>query len=148
MDELKVTLSGRFYFYFQTLKLRNVKLDNLFYLVFYYPNILKSSLSSLQSRPPRYSTTDHWIQEVITRIFNSRLFWAVGTAEKKNTNCHKVPSINYVLSVGGGGTHKAWINDLWYYISARPQSVIFEYITCGQCLVFRKSLPQTHNLST
>ena len=39
---------------------------------------------------PRYSTTDHWIQEYIKRIFNSGLFWAVGAAErKKNPNCHK-----------------------------------------------------------
>ena len=30
---------------------------------------------------PRYSTTDHWIQESIKRIFNSGLFWAA--AEKK-----------------------------------------------------------------
>ena len=32
---------------------------------------------------PRYSTTDHWIQESIKQIFNSGLFWAVGAAEKK-----------------------------------------------------------------
>ena len=32
---------------------------------------------------PRYSTTDHWIQESIKRIFSSGLFWAVGAAEKK-----------------------------------------------------------------
>ena len=40
---------------------------------------------------PRYSTTDHWIQEYnyIKRIFNSGLFWAVGAAERKNPNCHK-----------------------------------------------------------
>ena len=38
---------------------------------------------------PRYSTTDHWIQESIKRIFNSGLFWTVGAAEKKNPNCHK-----------------------------------------------------------
>ena len=37
---------------------------------------------------PRYSTTDHWIQESIKRIINSGLFWAVGAAEKKNPNCH------------------------------------------------------------
>ena len=41
---------------------------------------------------PRYSTTDHWIQESIKRIFNSGLFWTVGTAEKKNPNCHKYAS--------------------------------------------------------
>ena len=38
---------------------------------------------------PRYSTTDPWIQESIKRIINSRLFWAVGAAEKKKANCHK-----------------------------------------------------------
>ena len=32
---------------------------------------------------PRYSTTDHWIQESIKWIFNSGLFWAVRAAEKK-----------------------------------------------------------------
>ena len=36
---------------------------------------------------PKYSTTDHWIQKSIKRIFSSGLFWAVGAAEKKN--CHK-----------------------------------------------------------
>ena len=40
--------------------------------------------------PDNYSTTDHWIQESIKRIFNSRLFWAVGAAKKNNPNCHKV----------------------------------------------------------
>jgi len=39
---------------------------------------------------PRYSTTDHWIQESIKRIFSSGLFWAVGGCrEKQNPNCHK-----------------------------------------------------------
>ena len=33
---------------------------------------------------PRYSTTDHWIQESIKRIINSGLFWVVRAAEKKN----------------------------------------------------------------
>ena len=37
---------------------------------------------------PRYSTRDHWIQESIKGIFNSGLFWAVESAEKKNPNCH------------------------------------------------------------
>ena len=32
---------------------------------------------------PKYSTTDHWIQESIKRIFNSGLFWAVRAGEKK-----------------------------------------------------------------
>ena len=32
---------------------------------------------------PKYSTTDHWIQESIKQIINSGLFWAVGAAEKK-----------------------------------------------------------------
>jgi hypothetical protein len=38
---------------------------------------------------PRYSTTDHWIQESINQIINSGLIWAVGAVEKKNPNCHK-----------------------------------------------------------
>ena len=32
---------------------------------------------------PRYSSTDHWMQESIKRIFSSGMFWAVGAAEKK-----------------------------------------------------------------
>ena len=47
------------------------------------------SLAVLIGDNPRYSTTDHWIQESIKRIFNFGLFWAVGTAEKKNENSHK-----------------------------------------------------------
>ena len=38
---------------------------------------------------PRYSTTDHWIQESLKRKFNCGLFWAVGATEIKNQNCHK-----------------------------------------------------------
>ena len=38
---------------------------------------------------PTYSTREHWIQEFIKRIFNSRLFWAARAAEKKNPNLHK-----------------------------------------------------------
>ena len=37
----------------------------------------------LLSYMTRNSTTDHWTQESIKRIFNSGLFWAVGAAEKK-----------------------------------------------------------------
>ena len=41
-------------------------------------------------KDPRYSTTDHWTQESVKRIFNSELFCAVGAAEKKTyANCHK-----------------------------------------------------------
>ena len=36
-------------------------------------------LASLPQNP-RYSTTDHWIQESIKQIFNSGLFWAVRAA--------------------------------------------------------------------
>ena len=38
---------------------------------------------------PRYSTTDHWIQESIKPKSNSGMFCAVGAAEKINPNCHK-----------------------------------------------------------
>ena len=34
---------------------------------------------------PRYSTTDHWIQESIEQIINYGLFWVVGDAEKKKS---------------------------------------------------------------
>ena len=41
-------------------------------------------------KDPTCSTTDHWIQESVIRIFNSGLFCAVGAAEKqKYANCHK-----------------------------------------------------------
>ena len=41
-------------------------------------------------KDPRYSTTDHWTQESVKRIFNSELFCAVGAAEKKTyANCYK-----------------------------------------------------------
>ena len=34
-------------------------------------------------KDPTCSTTDHWIQESVIRIFNSGLFCAVGAAEKQ-----------------------------------------------------------------
>ena len=34
---------------------------------------------------PKYSTTDHWIQESMKGIFNSGLFWAVEAAERKKS---------------------------------------------------------------
>ena len=42
-----------------------------------------SSIHSDITGDPRYSTTDHWIQESIKQIINSGLFWAVGAGEKK-----------------------------------------------------------------
>ena len=64
---------------------------NLWYLQL-YSVFLKDFLQALQILKqcfkPRYSTTDHWIQESIKRIINSGLFWAVG-AEKKTPKCHK-----------------------------------------------------------
>ena len=48
---------------------------------------------------PRYSTTDHWIQESIKRILNSGLFWAVGAAEKKNPNFHESTTVGFLESV-------------------------------------------------
>ena len=61
---------------------------NLWYLQL-YSVFLKDFLQALQILKqcfkPRYSTTDHWIQESIKRIINSGLFWAVGAAEKKKS---------------------------------------------------------------
>ena len=47
---------------------RVIKCDNQF---------CKLGVDATHSRKPRFSTTDHWIQESIKRIFNSGLFWAV-----------------------------------------------------------------------
>ena len=44
-----------------------------------------SSIHSDITGDPRYSTTDHWIQESIKQIINSGLFWAVGAGEKKKS---------------------------------------------------------------
>ena len=46
-------------------------------------NIARSLRGLYFMSNPRYSTTDHWIQESIKRIFNSGLFWPVGAAETK-----------------------------------------------------------------
>ena len=71
-------------------------------------SFLKDFLQALQILKqcfkPRYSTTDHWIQESIKRISNSGLFWAVGAAEKKNsklpfTNMQLLRSFFYVFMV-------------------------------------------------
>ena len=58
-----------------------------------------SSIHSDITGDPRYSTTDHWIQESIKQIFNSGLFWAVEVAEKKNTNCHNYATFEVSFSM-------------------------------------------------
>ena len=51
---------------------------------------------------PRYSATDHWIQESIKRIFNSGLYWAVGAAEKKmQTAISMLPEGSFLCFQGG-----------------------------------------------
>ena len=50
-----------------------------------------------KSSNPRYSTTDHWIQESIKQIFNSGLFWVVEAAVKKNPNGHKYATLRSVF---------------------------------------------------
>ena len=62
---------------------------------------------------PKYSTTDHWIQESIKGIFNFGLFWAVGTAEK-NPNCPKYATfeVSFILCFHGQ-KHTVWtVNDV------------------------------------
>ena len=46
---------------------------------------------------PRYSITDHWIQESIKRIINFGLFGLVGAEEKENPNCHKYATFEVIF---------------------------------------------------
>ena len=68
---------------------------------------------------PRYSITDHWIQESKKWIFDSGLFWAVGAAEKQNPNCHKYATFEVVFLCFH--CQKNILNSFLKYCSARTK---------------------------
>ena len=57
------------------------KIDEVRNLITYPIESLRGMSEKGVHFAPRYSTTDHWIQESIKQIFNSGLFWAVEAAE-------------------------------------------------------------------
>ena len=65
----------------------------------------------------RHSTTDHWIQESIKRIFSPGLFWAVGSAEKKNPNCHKYATFEVSFFMF------SWSKNFFKYFSDRTKKL-------------------------